>query len=86
MEKKAWVWTRSGQEEGVHIQTRTSIELPVQTGKLHHGTLRLAWLQENSTFQPHQHTLSQVLADGVANAMFSLRGLDAPADANSARA
>ena len=86
MEKKAWVWTRSEQQEGVHIQTRTSIELPVQTGKLHHGTLRLAWLQENSTFQPHQHTLSQVLADGVANAMFSLRGLDAPADANSARA
>jgi len=84
LEKKAWVWTRSETEEGVHIQTRTNLELPIHSGRLHHGTLRLAWLQENSVFQPHQRALAQVLADTVAHAMFTLRGLDAPAESSKA--
>ena len=68
----------------MHIQTRTTLELPVQSGRLHHGTLRLCWLQENSVFQPHHRALAMVLADAVAHAMFTLRGLDAPAQTNSA--
>jgi UDP-GlcNAc:undecaprenyl-phosphate GlcNAc-1-phosphate transferase len=84
LEKKAWLWTRSETEAGVHIQTRTTMELPIQTGRLHHGTLRIVWLQENSVFQPHQRALAQVIANAVANAMFTLRGLDAPAESHTA--
>ena len=83
MSKKAWAWTRSTTEEGVHIQTRTTLELPVTTGRLHHGILRMAWLLENSVFQPHQRALGELLADTVGNAMFTLRGLEAPNESTS---
>ena len=35
----------------------------------------LEWLHENSIFDPHQHALGRILADAVAQAMCTVRGL-----------
>jgi len=78
VERKARAWTRNETQEGVHIQTKMRMELAVQTGRLHHGTLTVAWLHENSVFSPHQRALAQILADTVAHALFTMRGLDEP--------
>ena len=39
------------------------------------GTLHLEWLQENGIFEPHQHALGRILADALAQAICTVRGL-----------
>ena len=49
----------------------------VSYGKIVFGTLHLEWLNENSLFAPHQHALGHILADAVAQAWCTMRGLSA---------
>ena len=37
--------------------------------------LHLEWLQENGIFEPHQHALGRILADALAQAICTVRGL-----------
>ena len=62
-------------DQRVHIQTMMRTEYKVQYGKVVFGTLHLEWLSENSIFDPHQHALGRILADAVAQAMCTVRGL-----------
>ena len=77
MERRSLEWKRNRPGEGnsVHIQTLSSAEYVVSSGRVVFGTLHLEWLQENSSFDPHQQALGRILADAVAQAMCTIRGL-----------
>ena len=63
----------------IHIHTMSHGEYTVANGRVIFGTLHLQWLQENGIFEPHQHALGRILADALAQAMCTIRGL-APLD------
>ena len=77
MERRSLEWKRNrpGKGNSVHIQTLCSAEYVVSSGRVVFGTLHLEWLQENSIFDPHQQALGRILADAVAQAMCTIRGL-----------
>ncbi len=77
LERRTLEWRRSQRDtdQRVHIQTMMRTEYKVQYGKVVFGTLHLEWLSENSIFDPHQHALGRILADAVAQAMCTVRGL-----------
>ena len=77
MERRSLEWKRNrvGEGNSVHIQTLAQAEYTVASGRVVFGTLHLEWLQENSIFDPHQQALGRILADAVAQAMCTVRGL-----------
>jgi UDP-GlcNAc:undecaprenyl-phosphate GlcNAc-1-phosphate transferase len=77
MERRSLEWKRNrpGKGNSVHIQTMAESEYAVSSGRIVFGTLHLEWLQENSIFDPHQQALGRILADAVAQAMCTIRGL-----------
>jgi len=77
MERRSLEWKRNriGEGNSVHIQTLARAEYVVSSGRVIFGTLHLEWLQENSIFDPHQQALGRILADAVAQAMCTIRGL-----------
>ena len=77
MERRSLEWKRNRPGEGnsVHIQTLVSTAYTVSSGRIVFGTLHLEWLRENSIFDPHQVALGRILADAVAQAMCTIRGL-----------
>ena len=70
-----WKRKRPGAGNSVHIQTMSKGEYSVSAGRVMFGTLHLEWLQENSIFEPHQHVLGRILADSLAQAICTVRGL-----------
>jgi UDP-GlcNAc:undecaprenyl-phosphate GlcNAc-1-phosphate transferase len=78
IERKARSWHRHDPDgkSDVQIQTLVRAEYPVQLGRVVFGSITLSWLRENSIFDPHQHALGHILADAVAHAMFTQRGMD----------
>jgi UDP-GlcNAc:undecaprenyl-phosphate GlcNAc-1-phosphate transferase len=70
-----WRRNRPGDGNSVHIQTLSKGEYSVSAGRVMFGTLHLEWLQENGIFEPHQHALGRILADALAQAMCTIRGL-----------
>jgi UDP-GlcNAc:undecaprenyl-phosphate GlcNAc-1-phosphate transferase len=84
IERKTRSWRRNEGADAVHMQTLVRAEYPVQLGRLAFGTLTLTWFRENSIFDPHQHALGRILADAVAHAVFTQRGLDDLSDRQTA--
>ena len=70
-----WKRKRPGKGNSVHIQTLSKGEYSVSAGRIMFGTLHLEWLQENGVFEPHQHALGRILADALAQAICTVRGL-----------
>ena len=70
-----WKRKRAGDGNSVHIQTLSKGEYGVSAGRIMFGTLHLEWLQENGIFEPHQHALGRILADALAQAICTVRGL-----------
>lgn len=81
LERRSLEWRRSrnGTNPEIHIHTMSHGEYSVSNGRVMFGTLHLQWLQENGIFEPHQHALGRILADALAQAMCTIRGL-APLD------
>ncbi len=86
IERKTRSWKRrdGGGQRDVHMQTLVRAEYSVQLGRIAFGTLQLTWFRENGIFDPHQHALGRILADAVAHAVFTQRGLDTASDRQTA--